>query len=100
MQRRIALDYSNPAEWNEKKLYPRDLNIQSSWLAGYNKSKAFVLQSKLFEIEELDSIDNELTLKSPLDPFSTVGVSENVEDWSQDEVSYSFIIIQISLNVF
>ena len=44
VQRRIALDYSNPAEWEAGKLLPNTLDIESAWLGGYNKARALLLR--------------------------------------------------------
>ncbi len=83
VQRRIALDYSNPAEWKEENLKPGQADIESSWNSGYNKAKALVLQAKMFPMDELDIMT---TLKCPITSSITVGVSEsNKTDWSREE---------------
>ena len=77
------MDYSNPAESEAGKLLPNTLGIESAWLGGYNKAKGFALEVGLWTITDDDKHD-EVTLKCPINPNSTVGVSDKDEDTEED----------------
>ena len=78
VQRRLALDYSNPATWNAETLKPDNISIKGTWRSGYHKALSML---PIADAEDME--DSNTTLRCPSKPGVVVGVGSVAEiDWS------------------
>ena len=84
-QRRLYLDYSNPAVWAEEKLTLADVNIRAVWRNGYFAALGMMPAD---DAEDLGTTST--TLRSPFKKGTIVGVKNTPtdaeeEDWSIED---------------
>ena len=99
-QRRLQLDYSNPAVWDRENLSLEHVNIKAIWRSGYYKALG------MLPAEDADDLDcTSTTLRSPIKKGIIVGVKnapteEEEEDWSigdvgdEDEVDEVEVVVE------
>ena len=80
VQRRLALDYSNPAVWKEDKLILENVNIRAVWKSGYHKALSMVPENAATIIENALT-----TLRCPIKKDIVVGIDQSGQDWSRDD---------------
>ena len=99
-QRRLQLDYSNPAVWDRENLSLEHVNIKAIWRSGYYKALG------MLPAEDADDLDcTSTTLRSLIKKGIIVGVKnapteEEEEDWSigdvgdEDEVDEVEVVVE------
>ena len=80
LQRRLALDYSNPATWRRDMLTLENVNIEAVWKSGYYRALSMIPENSVGEIEDAST-----TLRCPIKRGTVVGVKNTEKDWSLDD---------------
>ena len=108
--RRLAVDYSNPATWNREKLLLENVNIRATWKRGYHQALSLIPEDVASKIEivttslscpikqgavsmsdehEMEEIENrssdlieevDLNLIQSVEPFFYVGWKGSLQD--------------------